>query len=354
MEIREGRADEWFNRVIGWTHPFVKGKDESFQKAKIPGKKKRQVRVAILDTGFAYCTDSDKKKTSSFKDKVQKAESFLDDEDPGDGWKDDIGHGTAVAYQLAQVCPDAKLYICRIARKVNGKTDADRSAVVRALKRLTEDEKWKVDIINMSFGWEQQDDDVECALHEMQDKGVLLFASASNFGALGDNNILYPARSRHVISVDAADGLGEPATFNSSSVSGHTRERFSAPGWKVKGPANERVDGTSYASPIAVAIAALVLEFARQPPLGKDDEIESYLKKKDGIVRIFRLMSIQKGPEKLLFLCPWHLLRDKEGTYGGNGEPKSKRFYVAQQIIYQLRDEFLPRKGKIGQSLLMD
>ena len=308
------------------------------------------MRIAILDTGFACSTEEQKKKTRSFSDKVKRFESFLENAKPGDGEKDEIGHGTAVAYQLTRVCPNAELYIGRVGKLVNNEWTADSGAVVRALEKACD--PWGVDIINMSFGWEDQDDKVHSALSYAQDKGILLYASVSNFGVLGNNNILYPARSPYVIPVDAADGLGEPASTNSSSESGLIIERFTAPGVRVKGPiGSERVSGTSLASPIAAGIAALVLEFARQPPLGCDKDVTKYLKRKDGMVGIFRLMQNQKTSENFKFLCPWYLLSDKKGTYGGNGEPSSRRYYVARRIIEDLRREFGP---SIGEKVLLD
>jgi hypothetical protein len=283
----------------------------------------------VLDTGFS----DGSRWTQSFSGKVEKCFSCL----PGEknGYIDLEGHGTDVVYQVSRVCPNAKLYSYRVAHRINGNLCADKEAVLEALRRAVEEEK--VHVINMSFGWQYNDDDVGKWLYKAQEAGILMFASVANFGALSSQNSLYPARSPLVIAVDAADGLGEPASFNSSTETGDVMLRFTAPGQGVRGhnPEN-RCNGTSYASPIAAGIAALVLEFAQQTPLAGDIAFK-YLRKMDGMVRIFNKMSVQKTNPKFKFLVPWELLSDERGTFGGDGGPKSQRYYVARLIVEELR-----------------
>jgi Subtilase family len=170
---------------------------------------------------------------------------------------------------------------------------------------------------------------------------VLLFASTSNDGVITPNNILYPALADEVISVDAADGNGEPANFNPSSVLVPGKERFTAPGIGIPSPISEQLmDGTSFASPIAAGVAGLVLEFAHQYPLTGSASVLSCLRERHGMVLILRKMSKQKGVDQFSFLCPWELLGDVWGVYGGEGEEGSRRRFVAQEIVYHLRNGF--------------
>lgn len=167
-------------------------------------------------------------------------------------------------------------------------------------------------------------------------------------------DVLFLASSASVIAVDAADGLGNPASFNSAAEAPDSpnMDRFSAPGEKVLGVGGERVSGSPIASPIGAGIAALVLVFARQP-LCRDELVSIHLKTRVGMAGILRMMQKQKNAEKLLFLRPWGILVDPKGTYGGDGGSKPKRFDVARRIIEQLRRVY-GYDGKIGDTVLED
>jgi subtilisin family serine protease len=119
--------------------------------------------------------------------------------------------------------------------------------------------------------------------------------------------------------------------------SSHKTDRFTAPGCGILGAGGARIQGASFASPIVAGIAALILEFAKQPPLEADTSVYRHFRKREGMVRIFKKMSIQKTAEDFMFLQPWELLRDPENTYGGDGGPWSVRFHVAWDIINELK-----------------
>jgi hypothetical protein len=69
----------------------------------------------------------------------------------------------------------------------------------------------------------------------------------------------------------------------------------------------KRKSGTSFATPIAAATAALVLEFARQPPLCDYPKVAEYLKRFSGMQEVFMLMiECKKG--KFYYVYPWKLL----------------------------------------------
>jgi subtilisin family serine protease len=306
------------------------------------------VRVAILDTGFSQRTQFECVSTRSFSGKISKIYSFIPGEKPTDGDIDGEGHGTDVLFQVSRVCPNARLYSYRVSRRVNGTLIADRTAVLSALEQAMKD---KVDVINMSFWWLYDDEEVERALRTAQDAGILLFASVSNFGATSDRSIFYPASSPHVIAIDAADGLGDPASFNSPTLSGDIKARFTAPGLGVPGVIQPRRNGTSFASPIAAGIAALVLEFANQYPLAGDPAI-NFLRKREGMELILKKMQVQKTSDSFMFLKPWELLVDNGGLAGGSGGPGSRRYYVASVIAEELRRKYGYNRG-IGDNFQM-
>jgi subtilisin family serine protease len=272
-----------------------------------------------LDAGI------DPRSSRSFRGRV-KGRNFIKGENTKDFWSDETGHGTAVAYQIARVCPNAEIYIARIAKRTDpdGKIVPDREAIVQALKVASEE--WEVDIINMSFGWEvlQDDDGIEEALDAVALKRVLIFASSTNTGAL--NDILFPARHRDVIAVDAVDGLGKPFSNTGSTKSGRKRERFSAPGLNVASPGDKRVTGSSFASPVVAGIAGLVIETFRQEMPDLDRSVYKRLRTKEGMELVLKLLS--KEVEGFNFLEPWIKL-----------DVDSRRSYICENII---RDALRP------------
>jgi hypothetical protein len=178
----------------------------------------------------------------------------------------------------------------------------DRHAIVQALKWASEE--WKVDIINMSFGWKSQNDEdgIEDALNVIGNmRSVLVFASSTNDGALDD--MLFPARHRDVIAVDAVDGLGKPFNITGLTDSGQRQERFSAPGLNVLSAGGKRVTGSSYASPVVAGIAGLVLEAFRREMPKPEASVHKRLGTREAMERILKLLS--KQVEGFNFLTPW-------------------------------------------------
>jgi len=296
----------------------------------------------VLDSGIARTQPADKRALKKYCDRVCGYASFIHGEKATDALNDESGHGTRVAVQLMKTCPTAEIYICRVVKNVGNKPVVDKDAVEKAILQSIEKDNWAVDIINMSFGWNYNDHSgVSNAIALAKARGVLLFASTSNDGLTTPNDILYPALADEVISVDAADGVGEPAAFNPSSVLVPGKERFTAPGIGISSPVSEDLsDGTSFASPVAAGVAGLVLEFARQNPLKNSPSVSSCLRQRHGMVLILRKMSKQKGVDQFSFLCPWELLGDEWDIYGGEGQLGSKRFFVAQAMVYYLRKFF--------------
>jgi hypothetical protein len=96
----------------------------------------------------------------------------------------------------------------------------------------------------------------------------IVFAAAGNRG--GNTSLGWPASMQGVIAIHATDGLGGAAPFNPTSTpnSFATLGRDIKSSWWVKEgrkPTDKPVylSGTSFATPIAAAIAADVLEYAR-------------------------------------------------------------------------------------------
>ncbi|KAK4085059.1 uncharacterized protein Triagg1_49 [Trichoderma aggressivum f. europaeum] len=332
--VTESSPTSWFKNLNSKTHPALysssSAKDSSF----------KPVKIAVLDTGFAYTEEHDKKSLKPYIHRIKKFASFVENETDLEAMKDPSGHGTAVAVQLLKVSLSAILYICRVAtssKDGNRELFPDKEAVERAIKKAVEDPEkggWGVDIVNMSFGWAFDDHDgVRNAIRFARRQGVHMFASTSNDGLLGPpNDILYPSRAPEVIAIDAADGFGEYTRATASSVSSYGRgRRFSAPGTKLTSPHSaDLYNGSSFACAIAAGIVALVLEFARQPPLQASKSVQNSLKEMSAMIAILERMSAEKGPDRFKFLLPWTLL----------GKPGQPREFTAYCLVDQLRNEF--------------
>ncbi|KAI1124341.1 peptidase S8/S53 domain-containing protein [Nemania abortiva] len=340
--------NEWFGNLKSIAHSFVYGEEKQFW----PGQQ-QTVKVAILDSGFALTGEARKAMkpySSRIQDKKSFTHEFPDPKTPLEkqrAWDDPVGHGTTVAYQLMETCPSAHVYIAKVTVGESAqKTPVpDKGAVARAIRYAAtpaSEGGWGVDIINMSFGWNESElpgtDGVSSAIEFAEKKGVLLFAAASNYGVSRLNDVLYPARDQRVISVDAEDGLGNPAPFALRSLSGDGGVRYCAPGLSVDTPVSAvPVCGSSFACPVAAGVAALVLEFARHESvsLSKSKSVRTALSSFRGMRKVFGRMSQQADNRPgFKMLYPWHFLGDRE------------REDVARDIVEQLKIEF--GEGNVG------
>lgn len=322
------------------------------------------MKIAILDTGIAHLTLEEKDNLKTYRSHIKKWRSFHPGEKEGN--RDNSGHGTHAAILLLKVCPNADIYIARVARwdSEREEWDIDKKAVIDALKVAVDE--WGVDIISMSFGWDKDDsEELNKAISHAREKKALLFAATSNYGISRPNDITYPARDAEVFGIDAADGLGAPSDFNPSSNDETGKLRFSTLGEAVNSKfppftkngklvGEMRKSGTSFAAPIAAGIAASILEFSRQPPLGFDPSVERSLKKMAGMRRVFRLMSRQKDAAKFKFICPWLLLTEEGAANNDGYHPSTPRFNVAFKIITALREEYGPSIGNAMWKSIME
>ena len=184
---------------------------------------------------------------------------------------DAFGHGTAMAsimvarpglLDITGLAPDAR--ILPIAVPLRGTTDAGRA------DRLPDAIRWAADhharVISMSLGGKRSpkydtqscSDDEQAAIYYALRKGALVLASVGNTGPR-HNAVEDPAVCLGVVAVGAVDSSGNVAHFS-------TRQPYVtlvAPGVDV--PSLGRVsgqayagDGTSQATAIASAVAALV------------------------------------------------------------------------------------------------
>ncbi|KAF2193739.1 subtilisin-like protein, partial [Zopfia rhizophila CBS 207.26] len=216
------------------------------------------VRIAVLDTGVEKST---RRNTPEFiqehGSRIKGGKAFLGNEQAP--WSKDLnGHGTHVTGLLLKVAPRTEIYVARILR--GGEETIDPANVEEALKYCIDE--WNIDIITMSFGFNKDQPNIKAQLKRAYDKDILVFSAASNDRASKPINIAWPARSPTVSCVFSANGEGGNSRFNPPARRGLNFCDIWG-GKKEGGTSTKHRSGTSFATPIAAAIAALVLEFAR-------------------------------------------------------------------------------------------
>jgi subtilisin family serine protease len=304
------RADEWFADLKALSHTFL----DKYQTDDLSNDRNfRRVRIAILDTGIAFRGTASAPVPELIKENIGRVKlgKALDKSLPPH--EDTNGHGTHAAGLILQVCPYANIYIYRVLR---GEEPISHKLVTEAL--IDAIDKKKVDIVSMSLGWnEDSDEDLRAVIDRAKTKNVLIFAATSNEGIR--RGIAYPARADEVIAIDAADVYGSPSKFNPPQ--GEKTQRFMVLGEAVRSawPTSlnddwneegwKRMSGTSFATPIAAAIAGLILEFSRQRPLCFDKKVENHLKSVAGMREVFsKLFSLKTADSShFKYLDPFQL-----------------------------------------------
>ncbi|PVH73169.1 subtilisin-like protein [Cadophora sp. DSE1049] len=305
--------------VNSWFHSL----DSETQKLLIPLRRSqgKRVKIAILDTGIdlSHPDFKEDQSASRMNRRIKTPEDFLD---PGEKAFDTCGHGTYCVGLLRRVAPEADIYVARVAKDFKGVLDENvvAKAIHRACGIGKDDEgkrNWNVDIITMSFGFYNNSTPVRLAIKEAIGNSVLLFAAASNNGIQRD--MTFPAKLPGVFCINSTTGLGRPSEFNPPLRTDNT---FSIIGENVQsswithqnGHPQRSMSGTSVATPIAAAVAALVLEYVLQnDPESKLLEHLDELKEYYGMSKIFYLMSNNKNTFGYDNIVPWEVLTTRKG-----------------------------------------
>jgi subtilisin family serine protease len=307
---RSKSADDWFQILQSVVHSAVGENRKDNQKC---------VRIAILDTGIdvthpqiqaaqfrikGYFSNS----SDILPESVSKSPELI---------QDYHGHGTHGASVLLRTAPEAAIFVAKVTDK-DGNLNYDQ--IIKVLSWLVEYYAngkaidWaiqrKVHIISISWGIKDDIPTISTALNEALNAGILIFASASNSGA--NYPITFPARLHGIFCIGSSDGLGAPSTFNPLSKD----EKYSVLGEAVSGACPKhlsdkrgynskeqtvRQDGTSTATPIAAAIAALFIDYSRQFMDG--NAAWTY----ENIRKLFSNMSKSTVGQNYRYLAPWSL-----------------------------------------------
>ena len=170
--------------------------------------------------------------------------------------------------------------------------------------------EWKVNIITISLGFVRPQNVILHTIDKLPTKAIM-FAAVSNEGeSYGPQSVAFPARASPFIAVGSADGYGAKSKFTPKAETKEEIpiEAFSAVGESVDCslPAEinrntgTRQTGSSFATPIIAAVAALILEFGRQRTM---IEIPPELESSRGMRAILKSMSTKK--DGYFHVTPW-------------------------------------------------
>ncbi|MFR9777413.1 type VII secretion-associated serine protease mycosin [Micromonospora sp. MS34] len=189
---------------------------------------------------------------------------------------DPVGHGTTVAGLIAGrndddrgvvgLAPDAKILPVRVLDDENRYDDA--LIVAKGVR-------WAVDngarVINLSLGGSGDSPALAAALDYAFARDVVVVACTGNLATSNSRKVWYPAREPGVIAVAGLERNGRDLW--SGSITGHETV-LTAPATGLNGarPGGYwRIQGTSFASPLVAATAALVR--SRYPQMSAGDVV---------------------------------------------------------------------------------
>ncbi|CAN8101795.1 unnamed protein product [Discula destructiva] len=165
-----------------------------------------------------------------------------------------FAYGTHIAGIILELTNNVDIYVGKIAlsREID-----DTAPIVKAIQHAKKE--WHVNIISISFGFHDNVDrelygEIQAAL----DSKILIFAAASNDG--GNGSRAYPASHDGVFCIHSATSEGNKASFNPTPRA--MGDNFSVVGNEIEsawlGNSMKCQSGTSFAIPVAVAVAALM------------------------------------------------------------------------------------------------
>ena len=228
------------------------------------------VNVAVIDSGCYYHSD--------LKEALCGGYNVMTGEDETD-YSDNHGHGTHVAgiiaaqhntIGVAGIAPKVNLYAIKITDTGTGialATIAD--AIYVAV------DKFDCRVINMSLAGPSNNTTLYEAVKYAYGKGVIMIGAAGNEGEkTNGTRLMYPAAYDEVIGVGAVTDENKRADFSQRNNSVFV----CAPGYEYistyKGGKYGTADGTSQASPIVAAAAAIMLS---ADPDMTFEEFKSYI-----------------------------------------------------------------------------
>ncbi|ERI95629.1 putative thermostable alkaline protease [Clostridiales bacterium oral taxon 876 str. F0540] len=260
VQATDMRTVNDINNSKQWAISKIKG-DEAWSALK----QKKQIKVAVVDTGVDY-------NHPDLKNRVLKDEgyNFLDN---NKDTMDDNWHGTHVAGIIAADGAnsigitgvvgnaDVKIIPIKVLDK-NGQGSSD--IIAKGIKYAADKE---ADIINFSVGFDVKDEFIRQAIRYARTKGSFVVVSAGNNNINCDNSS--PAGDEGAYTVSSINEYNEKSSFSNYGNS----IKIAAPGENIlstipKGDYDYK-NGTSMAAPYIAGVAAMVK--AQNPGLTPED-----------------------------------------------------------------------------------
>ncbi|KAM0429963.1 hypothetical protein ACHAPT_005967 [Fusarium lateritium] len=285
VSIEIGSAEEFLERA------------EEFRAASVGSFTSRpDIRIAILDTGIRMSTPCIKGAKHSRSDRdcaIKESKSFISVRPD-----DECGHGTNVASLILRIFPEANLYTAKISQS-NDQNDTSVDQIVEAIEWAR---SFNVHIINMSFSMPKASA-VRRIIKKAENDGIIIFAAASNCGIHSGRS--FPASLDTVLCIHAADGNGNKSAMNPNPEP--YRDNLSTLGVAIPSDREEGVSisGTSYATPVAAGMAAVILAFmdaaVAAGEMQPEDREEAF--DRQGMRRILLKMSVSRDGYNCI--VPW-------------------------------------------------
>ncbi|WP_078382703.1 S8 family peptidase [Sutcliffiella halmapala] len=230
----------------------------------IDTEKGKKIKVAILDSGI----------NDNHEDLLGKVYKKYNTINPQDGVHDDLGHGTAVAgiitannnaIGIVGITQNVEIYDVKV---LNEEGKGNIEDLIAGINWSIKEE---VDILNISFGVQSNNELLEEAIKEAVSKGIIVVAAAGNtFGLSVD----YPAKYENVLSVSSID-----EDLNRISTSAKGKIDFVAPGRNILSTSNngsyDLFEGTSFSTPYLTGVIAATLSH-RQETYSSEEIIQKF------------------------------------------------------------------------------
>lgn len=233
-------------------------KDLKFDKLYNEGYSGKGVRVGVIDSGLNVSHED-------IEGNVSEGYNYLTN---SDNVEDDLGHGTIVSGIIA-ARTNNKIGIAGIAGNVEiiplkafSEKTTVMSEIIKAITDATENEKYRCDVLNMSWSLTESDSRaLEEVLRKADKAGIILIAASGNYDP---EEIKYPAGYDFVIGVNSIDRNMQISPFsqnNSSVFIAAPGSGISSLGIKGTDTYEHNQAGTSFAAPYISGLAAIAKQY---------------------------------------------------------------------------------------------